>query len=111
MARSSSGPWFYEAKKTWYVWHEGERISFKVKGEANEAAALKAHEYASDPADVFRETPAGLAHERWSEERIRVHDQNRVIVSELWEEEVEDLIQGPGPLVLVADRHEDVSAR
>ncbi len=33
-----------------------------------------------------------------------------VIVSELWEEEVEDLIQGPRPLVLVADRDEDVRA-
>ena len=79
--------------------------------QADEAAAFEPHEDASDPADAFCEAPAGLVHERWGEERIGVHDQNGVIVAELGKEEVEDLVQGPRPLVLVADRHEDVCAR
>ena len=89
----------------------GEPFVLRVVQEPDEAAALQPDEDASDPADVFRETSAGLAHEGWGEERFGVHDENGVIVAELWEEEVEDLIQGPRPLALVADRDEDVRAR
>jgi integrase len=42
MARSSTGPWFYAAKNSWYIWHDGKRVNLKVKGEINEREAVKA---------------------------------------------------------------------
>ena len=41
----------------------GEPLVLRVVEQSDETAAFEPHEYASDPADVFRETPAGLAHE------------------------------------------------
>jgi hypothetical protein len=42
MARKSVGPWFWQAKGGWFVWHEGRRFNLKVKGEENEPLAVKA---------------------------------------------------------------------
>jgi len=42
MARKSVGPWFWQAKDGWFVWHEGKRFNLKVKGEENEPLAVKA---------------------------------------------------------------------
>ena len=42
MARKSVGPWFWQAKGGWFVWHEGKRFNLKVRGAENEAAATKA---------------------------------------------------------------------
>jgi integrase len=42
MARRSVGPWFRKSKNGWYVCHEGKQHNLFVKGEENEAAAIKA---------------------------------------------------------------------
>ncbi|MCI0703561.1 MAG: site-specific integrase [Planctomycetia bacterium] len=42
MARKSVGPWFWQAKGGWFVWHDGKRFNLKVKGEENETLAVKA---------------------------------------------------------------------
>lgn len=39
MAKKSVGPWWYEAKNAYYVWHEGRKISLKT---ADETEAVKA---------------------------------------------------------------------
>jgi integrase len=42
MPRRSVGPWFWAAKNAWYVWHGGKQVNLFVKGEDNEARAVKA---------------------------------------------------------------------
>jgi integrase len=42
MARQAEGPWFRASKGTWYATLNGKKVSLKVKGEENEAAATKA---------------------------------------------------------------------
>jgi len=42
MARKSNGPWFWTAKGGWYAWHFGKRVNLRVKGEGNEAEAVRA---------------------------------------------------------------------
>jgi hypothetical protein len=38
----SVGPWHRQSKKAWYVCHNGKQVNLKVRGEANEAQAVKA---------------------------------------------------------------------
>ncbi len=42
MARSVDGPWFWQAKGTWYATVEGKRANLRVKGEGNRGEAVKA---------------------------------------------------------------------
>jgi len=37
-----SHPWYYSAKKTWYVWLNGRKVSLSVQGEANKVQAFQA---------------------------------------------------------------------
>jgi hypothetical protein len=42
MAGRPAQPWFYAAKNSWYVWVCSKKVSLKVKGKENRAAALVA---------------------------------------------------------------------
>ncbi len=42
MARHIEGPWYRASKNTWYATLNSKKVSLKVKGEENEAAATKA---------------------------------------------------------------------
>lgn len=42
MAKRSMSPWFRSGKNTWFVWFGGKQTSLKVKGEGNQAEAVKA---------------------------------------------------------------------
>ena len=74
----------------------------------DETTALEPDED-SDPADAVCETPTGLGREFRAGERVGVHDQDGVLVAELWEEEGEGLVQGPRPSRL-ATNHDGVCA-
>ncbi len=41
MSRPSS-PWFRKSRNAWYVWHNGKLTDLHVKGEKNEAEAVRA---------------------------------------------------------------------
>jgi integrase len=41
MPKTSKGPWYRESKQTWYATVEGKQTSLGVKGEANDAEAVK----------------------------------------------------------------------
>jgi hypothetical protein len=42
MARRVEGAWYRASKNTWYATINGKKVSLKVKGQQNEAAATKA---------------------------------------------------------------------
>jgi integrase/recombinase XerC len=61
--RRSIGPWFRASKNAWYVCHEGKQVNLFVKGEENEAKAVKAwHRLMAgdEPVKPVKREPTGI---------------------------------------------------